>query len=141
MSLAHRVTSSQRICRHSPPEPVPLPTPDRRHRELSNNTAVEPGDTRRARGWICGSPGSRTGAVGCEIRSILLLFAAVEWLCAIIRMLNDKGLNGLARRCAMNVLDQFKLDGKTARVTGCGRGIGQAMAVALAEAGAGIIGV
>jgi 2-deoxy-D-gluconate 3-dehydrogenase len=41
----------------------------------------------------------------------------------------------------MNVLDQFKLDGKTALVTGCRRGIGQAMAVALAEAGAGIIGV
>ena len=41
----------------------------------------------------------------------------------------------------MNVLDQFKLDGKIALVTGCRRGIGQAMALALAEAGAGIIGV
>ncbi len=41
----------------------------------------------------------------------------------------------------MNVLDQFKLDGKIALVTGCRRGIGQAMAVALAEAGAGIVGV
>ncbi len=41
----------------------------------------------------------------------------------------------------MNVLDQFKLDGKTALVTGCKRGIGKAMAVALAEAGADIIGV
>ncbi len=39
------------------------------------------------------------------------------------------------------VLDQFKLDGKTAVVTGCKRGIGKAMAVALAEAGADIIGV
>ncbi len=41
----------------------------------------------------------------------------------------------------MNTLDQFKLDGKTALVTGCKRGIGKAMAVALAEAGADIIGV
>jgi len=41
----------------------------------------------------------------------------------------------------LNVLDQFKIEGKTALVTGCKRGIGQAMAVALAEAGADIIGV
>ena len=41
----------------------------------------------------------------------------------------------------MSILDQFKLDGKTALVTGCRRGIGQAMALALAEAGADIIGV
>jgi len=34
------------------------------------------------------------------------------------------------------ILDMFKLDGKTAVVTGAGRGIGQAYAVALAEAGA-----
>jgi len=34
------------------------------------------------------------------------------------------------------ILDQFKLNGKTAIVTGSGRGIGQAYAVALAEAGA-----
>lgn len=39
------------------------------------------------------------------------------------------------------VLDQFKLDGKTALVTGCKRGIGKAMAIALAEAGADIVGV
>ncbi|MCB0594668.1 MAG: SDR family oxidoreductase [Lewinellaceae bacterium] len=39
------------------------------------------------------------------------------------------------------VLDKFKLDGKTALVTGCKRGIGFAMAQALAEAGADIIGV
>lgn len=36
------------------------------------------------------------------------------------------------------ILEQFKLDGKVAVVTGSGRGIGQAYAVALAEAGADI---
>jgi 2-deoxy-D-gluconate 3-dehydrogenase len=41
----------------------------------------------------------------------------------------------------VHVLDRFKLDGKTALVTGSRRGIGKAMAVALAEAGADIIGV
>ena len=41
----------------------------------------------------------------------------------------------------MNVLEQFRLDGKIALVTGARRGIGRAMAVALAEAGADIIGV
>ncbi len=41
----------------------------------------------------------------------------------------------------MSVLDQFRLDGKTALVTGCRRGIGRAMAVGLAEAGADIVGV
>lgn len=41
----------------------------------------------------------------------------------------------------MHVLDQFRLDGKIALVTGCRRGIGEAMAVALAEVGADIIGV
>lgn len=41
----------------------------------------------------------------------------------------------------MNILDKFKLDEKTALVTGCKRGIGKAMAIALAEAGADIIGV
>jgi 2-deoxy-D-gluconate 3-dehydrogenase len=39
------------------------------------------------------------------------------------------------------ILDQFRLDGKIALVTGCRRGIGAAMAEALAEAGADIIGV
>ncbi|MCL4149237.1 UNVERIFIED_CONTAM: hypothetical protein GTU68_014657 [Idotea baltica] len=41
----------------------------------------------------------------------------------------------------MSILDHFKLDGKTALVTGCKRGIGKAMAIGLAEAGADIIGV
>jgi 2-deoxy-D-gluconate 3-dehydrogenase len=41
----------------------------------------------------------------------------------------------------MSVLDKFSLAGKTALVTGCRRGIGKAMAVALAEAGANIVGV
>ncbi|WP_185154147.1 SDR family NAD(P)-dependent oxidoreductase [Fulvivirga sp. M361] len=39
------------------------------------------------------------------------------------------------------MLDKFKLEGKIALVTGCKRGIGKAMAVGLAEAGADIIGV
>jgi len=39
------------------------------------------------------------------------------------------------------ILDQFNLRGKVALVTGCKRGIGAAMAIALAEAGADIIGV
>ena len=38
-------------------------------------------------------------------------------------------------------MDLFRLNGKTALVTGCKRGIGKAMAIALAEAGADIIGV
>jgi len=41
----------------------------------------------------------------------------------------------------MSILDAFNLKGKTALVTGCKRGIGKAMAIALAEAGADIIGV
>ena len=39
----------------------------------------------------------------------------------------------------MSILDRFKLNGKTALVTGARRGIGKAMAVALAEAGADIV--
>jgi 2-deoxy-D-gluconate 3-dehydrogenase len=41
----------------------------------------------------------------------------------------------------MNVFEMFRLDGKTALVTGCKRGIGKSMAIALAEAGADVIGV
>src|SRR5512133_791620 len=39
----------------------------------------------------------------------------------------------------MSVLDLFRLDGKVALVTGAARGLGQAMATALAEAGADIV--
>jgi len=39
------------------------------------------------------------------------------------------------------ILDVFKLDGKTALVTGAARGLGQGMALALAEAGADIVAV
>jgi 2-deoxy-D-gluconate 3-dehydrogenase len=39
------------------------------------------------------------------------------------------------------ILDRFKLDGKTALVTGARRGIGMALAIALAQAGADIVGV
>jgi 2-deoxy-D-gluconate 3-dehydrogenase len=41
----------------------------------------------------------------------------------------------------MNIHSLFSLEGKTALVTGCRRGIGLAMAIGLAEAGADIIGV
>ena len=41
----------------------------------------------------------------------------------------------------MQVLKSFDLAGKTAVVTGCDTGLGQGMAVALAEAGANIIGI
>jgi 2-deoxy-D-gluconate 3-dehydrogenase len=41
----------------------------------------------------------------------------------------------------MNILDSFKLDGKTALVTGAGRGLGQGIAAGLAGAGADIYGV
>ena len=39
------------------------------------------------------------------------------------------------------ILDAFKLDGKVAIVTGSERGLGRGMAVALAQAGADIVGV
>ena len=40
----------------------------------------------------------------------------------------------------MGILEQFRLDGKVALVTGCKHGIGRAMTLGLAEAGADIIG-
>jgi 2-deoxy-D-gluconate 3-dehydrogenase len=40
-----------------------------------------------------------------------------------------------------SILDSFKLNGKTAIVTGAARGLGQGMALALAEAGADIVAV
>ncbi|TCT28929.1 2-dehydro-3-deoxy-D-gluconate 5-dehydrogenase KduD [Martelella mediterranea] len=39
------------------------------------------------------------------------------------------------------ITDEFNLSGKTAIVTGCDTGLGQGMAVALAEAGADVVGV
>ena len=41
----------------------------------------------------------------------------------------------------MSILDLFKLDGKVALVTGARQGLGQGMAMALAEAGADIVGL
>jgi 2-deoxy-D-gluconate 3-dehydrogenase len=41
----------------------------------------------------------------------------------------------------MSILDSFKLDGKVALVTGARQGLGQGMAMGLAEAGADIIGL
>ncbi len=44
-------------------------------------------------------------------------------------------------RTTVRILDQFRLDGRCALVTGCRRGIGRAIACALAEAGADVVGV
>jgi len=41
----------------------------------------------------------------------------------------------------VGILEQFRLDGKTALVTGCRRGMGRAFAQVLAEVGADIVGV
>lgn len=41
----------------------------------------------------------------------------------------------------MSIVDMFRLDGKVALVTGCKRGIGRGFALALADAGADILGV
>jgi 2-deoxy-D-gluconate 3-dehydrogenase len=40
-----------------------------------------------------------------------------------------------------NIMDKFRLDGKTAIVTGASRGLGQGIAIGLAEAGANIVAV
>jgi enoyl-[acyl-carrier-protein] reductase (NADH) len=40
-----------------------------------------------------------------------------------------------------NILDRFKLDGKIALVTGAAQGIGKALAIALAQAGAAAVGL
>ena len=41
----------------------------------------------------------------------------------------------------MGILDEFQLHGKVALVTGAGRGLGQAIAIGLAEAGADVVGL
>src|SRR6266540_3715075 len=52
-------------------------------------------------------------------------------------------VSSVAKITCMNVLEQFRLDGRVALVTGCSRlnGLGYGMAEALAEAGADIAAV
>ena len=49
--------------------------------------------------------------------------------------------NNLSAREVFMILDQFRLDGKVAIVTGSSTGLGQGMCIGLAEAGADIVGV
>jgi 2-deoxy-D-gluconate 3-dehydrogenase len=50
-------------------------------------------------------------------------------------------MSEIARQAMDGILNQFRLDGKTALVTGASRGLGQGMALALAEAGADVAAV
>lgn len=54
---------------------------------------------------------------------------------------NQQVLDREADTAPAAVLDLFRLTGQTAVVTGCNRGIGAAIAIALAEAGADIVGL
>jgi len=53
----------------------------------------------------------------------------------------DRGLRSADGGGKSMILDKFKLDGKVAIVTGSSAGLGQAMCIALAEAGADIVGI
>ena len=53
---------------------------------------------------------------------------------------SKQGQSNTNNNTIMSILNQFELKGKTALVTGSDTGLGQAMAIALAEAGADIIG-
>lgn len=62
-------------------------------------------------------------------------------MCMLFRNTPKSKLSSLEESENMSSLPTFDLSGKTALVTGCKRGIGKGMAVALAKAGANIIGV
>lgn len=58
-----------------------------------------------------------------------------------MRLCPSGSRTGIRPNQIMSILNQFNLSGKTALVTGCKRGIGKAIALGLAEAGADMIGV
>lgn len=60
-----------------------------------------------------------------------------SWLCSHSRTTYRHGECGKTAE-AMGILDKFRLDGKVALVTGAASGLGAAIAVALAEAGANV---